>query len=192
MGLVKTTPPSYDPITAAEAKAHLNIEHSSDDTIIGYYIKAATDWAEAFCNRQFVQATYTWTFDNLSDSILYVPRPPLVSVTSIKYYDDAGTLQTASSTTLYEVSTSGVYGEIRLRYNQTWPSVRGHNEDVSIVYKAGYSETAASVPEAIKTAVKMMVGHLYEHREQTTERALVEIPAGPRALLMPYYVPVVP
>jgi uncharacterized phiE125 gp8 family phage protein len=41
-----------------------------------------------------------------------------------------------------------------------------------------------SLPEKIKTAILLIIGHLYEHREETIETALHSIPLGAKTLLM--------
>lgn len=45
---------------------------------------------------------------------------------------------------------------------------------------------AGLIPAPLQSALKLMVGHLYENREQTVFAALNEIPFGIESLLMPY------
>jgi hypothetical protein len=44
-------------------------------------------------------------------------------------------------------------------------------------FVAGYG-TASVVPELAKAAIKLIVGHLYESREEASEANLKEIPRG--------------
>ena len=72
-----TTQPSVEPITTAEAKTHLRVEHSSDDTFIDTLITAARRACERYCGAQFCTATYSWKLDCFT-AVLWVPRPPLM------------------------------------------------------------------------------------------------------------------
>ena len=40
-----------------------------------------------------------------------------------------------------------------------------------------------AIPEAIRQAIKLLIGHLYEHREDATELKLTEMPLGVKSLL---------
>ena len=53
---------------------------------------------------------------------------------------------------------------------------------VRITFTAGWS-SAGLVPARLKRAVKLLAGHLYEHREATLEARLERIPAGLRSFI---------
>ena len=64
-----------------------------------------------------------------------------------------------------------------MKYSQTWPSETLRTSDAILIrYIAGYGATAASVPEEVKLAMLMMIGHFYENREATFDRILREVP----------------
>lgn len=175
------TAPAAEPVTASEAKAHLRVDHSNDDTYIGTIITAARRMLENHCQAQFVSATYDWALDSFA-SYVKVPRPPLVSVTSITYLDSTGASQTLDSS-VYRVDTRIRPGRIWLGYGQMWPSVYDVAAPITVRYVAGFGD-ASAVPQEIKQAVLLVVGHLYENREQViVDSTAMEIPLGIRALL---------
>jgi len=165
-GLATVTAPAEEPITLTEAKAHLRVYIDDDDTLITAQIAAARQWFEETTYRQLVTATYDLVLDDFPSGAcsILVPRAPLQSVTSINYTDSAGDEQTMDSGD-YVVSTSREPGEIRLGYSKTWPATRNEPDAVTVRFVAGYGDES-TVPEAIKAAIKLVVGHLYEHREE--------------------------
>jgi len=171
MGLSKTTPPAIEPITLTEAKAHLRIVDSLDDVYITTLISVAREWCERYTNRQFITATYTYTLPYFRGCKIVLPRPNLLGVTSIKYYDTENILQTLSASD-YTVITNSLPGMVELNYTSSWPSTYIRAEAVSVIYTSGYGVTAASVPTAIKQAILIMIASLYENRESIPKLAI--------------------
>jgi uncharacterized phiE125 gp8 family phage protein len=184
------TAPTGEPVTVEEARSHCRIDGNQDDEMLFALTKAAREYAEAYTGRSFVSTTWELRVDQFP---LYfeLPKGPLASVTSITYIDIAGNTQTLSANSYQVVNDSGPFaqpGMIFQAYNQTWPSSRGHINDVRIRYVAGYG-TPSDVPPAIKAAIKLMTAHLYENREATLTGTVVsEFPLGFTALLSPFKV----
>lgn len=176
-----STAPSIEPVTLAEAKLHLRVDSTSDNDLITELISTTRQWCEGYQNRAYIEQSITAKLDSFSD-IMSLPMPPLISVTSIKYYDTNGDQQTLSSS-YYDVDTTSEPGLITLAYNQTWPTVRGIHHAIEIIYKAGYGDEASDVPEHIKSVIKLLVGHFYEHREGVSEFKFENIPFGIKSLL---------
>jgi uncharacterized phiE125 gp8 family phage protein len=170
------------PVTLDEAKDHLRVVGTDDNNYINGLLLAATDWAEKFQNRTFVQRARTMELDEFK-TIICPPYPPLVSVTSIVYVDTNGTNQTLSAT-YYRVNTGSEPGRITEAYGYYWPLIRDVTGAVTIIYEAGYGK-AAKVPDDVKAAIKLIVGHLYEHREAVSEVTLNEVPMTAKSLLWP-------
>jgi len=188
LGLVLVTPPAVEPINLIEAKTHLRVDIADDDTLITALITAARGYCEAFQNRAYVTQTWQLWLDDWPDKDrIIIPRPPLQSISSVKYYgtDDTEYVFDAEN---YFVDTKSEPGRAVLTYNKSWPSVtlRPANA-VCVEFVAGYpaegEDLAANVPEKIKAAIKLVLGHLYERREEGVEKALSELPFGAKALL---------
>lgn len=103
----------------------------------------------------------------------------------ITYYDtdDTAAFMDAGE---YLVDTRSEPGRICLNYGESWPSttLRPHN-GIRVTFIAGYGAAASAVPSKVKQAMLLIIGHLYEHREEviTTGANAVEIPMGAQALL---------
>lgn len=185
--LTLNTDSASEPVTTAEAKTHLRVEHSNDDTYIGDLVKAARTLAERWTQRSFVNTTWNLWFDCFP-SVIYVPRSPLVSVSSITYTDSDGNSDTVSSS-VYTVNTQRDPGEIYEAYNQNWPTdYRAIPDVVKVIYVAGYGSSSTSVPQPIRQAIRLIVGHWYENREEVTPSAMSKMPLAAEALLANYAV----
>jgi len=158
-----STAPSTEPITLAEAKLHLRVTSTVDDDLINSLIQTAREYCELIAGRAYITQSITLKMDYFVES-LELPRPPLISVTSVKYVDTAGDTQTLSST-YYTVDTVSEPGRLLLAYNKSWPTIRSVQQAVEVIFAAGYGD-ASSVPERVKSAMKLLIGHWYENREQ--------------------------
>lgn len=186
MTLLMITEPSVEPVTLEEAKLHCRVDASEDDDLISGLITSARDWVESFDNRALITQTWELILDSFPGSdILKLPLPPLQSVSSIKYINDAG-IEATFATTDYTVDWRSEPGRIRLMENESWPSVDLYIwNGVRIRFICGFG-LAASVPERYKQAIKLLVGHWYENREQVMAGVTPsEIPFGVKALLWP-------
>jgi uncharacterized phiE125 gp8 family phage protein len=138
--LVVVTQPTFEPVTLSEVKAAARVDHSDLDTWIEVLVTAAREEAEADTGRTLVTTTLKLVLDEFPAWEIELPRPPLVSVTSITYTDTDGTTQTLVQGTDYEVSTAGVLGLVRPCYGEDWPSdLLDHEQVVEITYVAGYT-----------------------------------------------------
>jgi hypothetical protein len=186
--LTTVTAATEEPLLLQEAKDHCRVDGTEQDGVIANLVSAAREYVETFTGRQLISATLRlrldyfpggcsrgvpaagyrpagdveWRFIGGGGGIL-VPRPPLVSVSSITYVDTAGATQTLSAGA-YQVDTDSEPGRIQPAYNTTWPSTRSQLNAVTITYVAGYA-TRTAVPASIKQAMLLLIGHWYENRE---------------------------
>lgn len=186
MALSLVTAPAIEPVTVAEARAHLRIDGNDHDDVIARLIRAARRRAEAATRRALVTQTWDLTLDDFPCWAIEMPRPPLVSVTHIKYYDTTGAQQTLSAA-LYLVDSKSEPARITPAYGQSWPMTRDQVNAVEVRFVAGYGADTA-VPDDIKAAILLMVGHLFEHREEVSDLQTYKLPFAVDALLDHYTV----
>lgn len=188
MALKLVIPPIIEPVSLEEAKLHCRVETDADDSIIEGWIKTAREYCEKFQNRAYCQQTWElWLDDFPKVGQLQIPRPPLILVDSIKYYD-VDDVEYDFDPTEYFVDTKNEPGWVALNYGSTWPSetLRPAN-GVCITFTAGYEpgeyDDAENVPSDVKSAIKLLIGHWYENREATGAANIKDIPKGVDALL---------
>ena len=180
------TAPTWEPITLAEAKDHLRVDHTGEDAIIDNLIVAARQYLEGLLGRGIPQQTMTAYYSTFWD-LMELPRAaPLRSVSSLKYLDSDGAEQTAS-TDLYDVFAAPEPGEVRRAYNQSWPSHRVVTDPVYLTYVCGWP-SAAQIPAPIRQAMLLLIGHWYENRETTSPISVGDVPCTVPALVAAYRV----
>jgi len=188
VGWKTTSAPAIAPVSVAEAKDHLRVVASDEDDYIRGLIFAAVEWCQEHTERQFLQSTIEYILPTFANP-LWLPRPSLVSVTSVQYRDSDGTYQTVAATE-YDVDTYSKPGAVRLAYSKSWPTPQSVFDGVKITYTAGYGAAPSSVPEPIQAAIKLLVANLYEHREPIVSATVLrEVKFTLTALLAPYRIP---
>lgn len=184
MGYDLITAPAVEPITLGEARAHLRITATDEDWLIQAYIIAARRRAEDITNRRFITQTLDWHLDFFPGWGLELPFGKLQSITSVKYVDTAGVQQTLDSSK-YLVDAKSDPGRLTPAYGEVWPSTREQMNAVTIRFVCGYG-LADAVPWEIRAAMLLMIGHLYNNREDVTDFQSFMLPNGAEALLAPY------
>ena len=163
------TQPTVEPVTLTEAKAHLAIDHTFDDTYVTSLITAARQQAENYLAQQLCTATWELHLDKF-ENVINISKSPLVSIDSIKYTDTDGNEQTLD-TANYILDKIRKPARLVPAYNKTWPSTQEIPNAVCITFTSGYG-VAADVPQVIKSAILLIVGHLYENRGDEGHRTI--------------------
>ncbi len=178
-GLSVTTQPALEPVTVQDVKDNALIFTSEGDAWLQGRITAARDLCETFVKRAFIDTTFRLTLD-WWPTLFYLPRPPLISVTTIKYLDLDGVQQTWSASN-YSVDTYTEPGRVSLAYNVVPPNYRQIENTIEVIYHAGYGTAASNVPQAIKDAIVLTVTNWHAHRGD--EEDIQAIPDAAKALL---------
>lgn len=173
-------PPDSDPVTVAEAKKHMRVEHDEEDEVIAGMVGAATEYIEKQIGRALVSRDYELSCYDI-ERLDRLPIAPVQQVLSLTYYSPTDGVLDAQADDFTLVSA---LDRPRVRFG-------GHvtNRDVVIRFRAGYG-TAADVPRALKHAVLLMAGHFYEHREAVTMGGggAFAVPMTIESLINPYRV----
>jgi len=159
------TAAASEPVTAADVKLYARVAHAVEDDLIESWIAAGRKLAEDYQHRAYIEQTWRLTYDDFPGSLIYVPRPNLISVESIKYYDYEDSETTWDSSN-YFVDTNSEVGRIGLNYGIQWPTVTLRPVNAVIIdFKAGYGDSADDVPDSVKNAIYIYCTHMYENRE---------------------------
>lgn len=161
--LVRTVDAATEPVTTANVKLYTRVSHDAEDDLIDTWIKAGRILAEDYQKRAYITQTWQLAFDFFPPVPFCIPRAPLISVTSLKYYDTDNS-ETTYSADNYFVDAESKPGRITLGYGISWPAetLRSINA-VKILYTAGYG-AADDVPTTVKDAIYLYCAYRYENR----------------------------
>jgi uncharacterized phiE125 gp8 family phage protein len=272
MNLTRITEPVIEPVSLAQAKLHLRVDDTAEDSLISAWITAARERAEASANLRLVAQELELQLDGFpgeqhravdlvtlerrssGDAIRLVT--PLIAVNSIKYIDTGGTEQTLAVAD-YQVDGDARPPRVLPAYDKTWPSTRAVLNAVKVRFTCGFawpftadpatdlctargwtpvngtklrlwnldgalpaglaaltdyfirdasggtfklaatsggvaiditsagtgSHFAGLIPESLRAAILLMIGHWHAHREEVSEMTLAEVPFAARNLL---------
>lgn len=168
------TKPIATAVSLVEAKKHLRVTHSAEDTLIEALIKTVTIRCEHLIGRAIMPQTWELVLDAFpADNDIELLHPPIQSITSVKYID----ANTANETTLladqYSLDKDSEPGWLMPAYGVTWPQTLAVANAVRVRYVAGYAD-ADNVPETIKQWMLLSVGTYYANRESVVIGSLVQ------------------
>ena len=117
-----------------------------------------------------------------------LPRPPMVqagtaTAVTVTYTPSAGASTVTLDATEYRVDRQATPGVCRPLYGRTWPTHLVDQNSTTVTWWAGYSADGTSVPAPVKSAILMLVSHLWSNRDAAAETALTEVPFGVKAML---------
>lgn len=178
--------PAAEPVTLAEAKAHLRVEHAADDDIIVALIAGSRIHVEAQARRALITQSWRLTRDVWPDSGFVAVLPvPLVTLDAARVYRADGTTQ-AIDTGAFTLDTAAA--PARLGFTRGALPVPGRaNAGIEIDVTCGYGGDGDDVPEPLRQAIRLLVAHWYENRALVSGEVAV-LPQTVAALIAPYRV----
>lgn len=185
MALVLYTAPAVEPVSLTEAKLHLRVDGTDEDSLITTLIAAARRDIETMSLHKLISQTWDWYMDGWPGFPLELPFPPLQSVTGI-YYTLEGAAEATWASSNYIVDAYSVPGWIVLQSTASIPSgTLIEANGVRIRFVCGFGTAGTNVDERLVQAMKLLIGHYYEHREAViVERGMniMEMPMAVGAL----------
>jgi len=146
-------------ISLADAKMHLRVDTSDEDSLIMNLIQAAVVAAEQYTNRDIALTTNTLVLENFLGYVIDVDECNLISIDSLK--DQAG------NTLLYgNMQTYDSY--FRIYLDNSLPI-----QIVTMVFKTGYD--AGKLNPLIRVAIMSKIKDMYDNRENMSYNNLVDM-----------------
>ena len=174
MTLVLITGAAAFPISLVEAKAHLKASEDDDDLITSL-ITAATAYAERNTGTALAPQTWEYVEDAFPADEIEITLGPIVSITSIKYLDADGVLQTIDSGD-YSFDDASLTG--RIVPALAWPTPQETINAVKVRFVVG-----STCPVDVRHAILMLIGHWYDNRASVSDDGATEVPMATTMIL---------
>lgn len=179
-----------EPVTLDEARKHVRIDNDYDDSVLTLQIAAARKYCEQYTSLAFINQIWSAIYDFkdfMYDRKFYLNFGNIQQVNSINAYDNKNDANLIPSN---DYMVSGT--RITLNDNYYYQNINFRYFDSFIInYTVGFGVDASFVPQPLKQAILLLVGHWYENRGALFQGVggkseLEELPLGVRALLDSY------
>jgi len=177
-------------VSLTTAKDHLRVDHSLDDTLITATIGAAYQMVEKYTGA-FLQTTdVEFHFDHIHEFTNIHAGPNAIidriiddgtQTKGVSYVDADGDRQFLAPA---DHQFDGVSYPSRLRVTSIPTDVSDQVNAWRVDVKTGYTNTDR--PDPLVSAMLLIVGHLYENRQDVGGFKTHEIPMSSRYLMNPY------
>lgn len=170
MSAIPIAPPAAEPLSRADAKRFLRIEHDTDDELIEALISAARREVELATRRVLITQRWRVSLDRWPRSgHVACPVNPLVRIDAARVYDE-NDVSEAVDTAVFALDTASVPARIDCsRLNI--PAPRRRFAGIELDVTAGYG-TAGDVPAPLVQAIRLLVARSYESRDRVMPDAL--------------------
>jgi uncharacterized phiE125 gp8 family phage protein len=185
MSSILLTPPAAEPITLADAKAYLRVEHDDDDVVIAALISGARSHVEAHTRCALVTQTWRLVRDAWPrDGRIAVVPAPLRVIVAARVRDSHGVAQSIDLQAF--VADKGASAISFLSWSLPAPGQIAAGIEIDV--EVGYGDPA-DVPEPLRQAIRLLVAHWYENRGLVAiGQDVAALPDTVAALIAPYRV----
>ena len=160
---------ALDYITLDELKSHLRITSTDDDNYLSVLLNACFDYGSQICGYELRKSAVDYFFETTTESKLHIPAR-ISALTSVKYRDSNGDLQTMSASDYDSVLTiSANYGYDVTIINSP-ASLYSYGWRYKVTVTEGWAKTGDSTdfskifPDGLRAAIYMLAEHLYTNR----------------------------
>jgi uncharacterized phiE125 gp8 family phage protein len=162
--LTVVTAAASEPVTYDDLAAEMRIDETDDQSQVTTYGIGARVYLEKSKRLTAISTTYDVSFDEFDPYGIKLPTRPVTSVTSVKYIDTLGVLQTLDPSQ-WVVDAKSVWTRVKSAPGKYWPqTLIGQPNAVTIRFVAGYAD-ASHCDDLVKLAIRKLAYHWYENRE---------------------------
>jgi uncharacterized phiE125 gp8 family phage protein len=171
MFLFLTTPPAVEPLSLAEAKAHLRVPHADDDVLISTLIVSARRRIEIRTGLRLITQNWSQFLDCWPPfGVVELKLTPVTAVSDVIVYGDTDTPASIDPAHYFLDATSNPPRLVfRQGRNPAPPGRRAHGIEIRVT--AGFG-LAAAVPQELKQAILLLVTDAFAHRGDDAQRPM--------------------
>ena len=174
--------PAVEPVSLADAKAHLRLDGPDENDLVLGLVRAARVSVEAATRLRLVDQTWRVVLDSWpSDGVVALPLAPVRSVSALRIASPGGA-PVGHAPALARLDSSG--DPPRLRPDPALPAPGTAIGGIEIDLVCGFGAAPESVPEPLRLAIRLLVGRWFAARGDGDGASAR--PADVEALLAPF------
>ncbi|MCP5083182.1 MAG: hypothetical protein GY948_15955 [Alphaproteobacteria bacterium] len=183
MTITPLTGPTAEPLSLAEAKAHLRLSADDEDDLISRLIATARRHIENQTGLALNTQTLRYSQDVRPRShSIALPVYPVRSIEEVRTYGQ-GNAPTALDPAHILLAAAVRPARLMLQAGRCWPSAVRLEVDLT----AGFGPAPEDVPEPLRQAAAQLVAHWFENREPVSPAdSPAPVPQMAAALIAPY------
>jgi uncharacterized phiE125 gp8 family phage protein len=164
MHAILTAPPLVEPVSLAEAKAHLRLTTDDEDEALTRRIVAARKLVERRSGLALIAQSWSAFADDWpSSGTFHLPLWPVIEVAALKVHGEEGEAQEIDPAH-YFCDLVSRPARLVLRPWRVWAKPGRIANGVEIAFTAGFGASAGTVPGDLREAVLRMIAHWHEVR----------------------------
>ena len=157
-------PPAVEPVSLAEAKAHLRVGHADEDQLIATLVAAARRQVEARTGLVLVEQQWTVFRDDWPETgVIELPLAPVIAVDELAAYGEDD-IKAVIDPPHYYADLASRPPRLMLRGSRVWARPGRIGNGVAITLTAGFGPAGDDVPEPLRQAILVLLAHWYDHR----------------------------
>jgi uncharacterized phiE125 gp8 family phage protein len=183
MSSILLTAPAVEPLSLAEAKAFLRVEHDDDDALIAALATGSRIHVETQTRRALITQQWRLSFDGWPEHGRITIRPgPLQEVTAAHVTDCDGNARIVDLQGFVPDLGASALAFAPWAMPQPGRLAAGIEIDVTV----GYGDAGSDVPEPLRQAIRLLAAHWYENRGLAAIGTVTVLPTTVAALIAPY------
>ena len=153
------------PITLAQVKEHLRLDHMDEDDYLNFLIQSATEAVQNYLGRSLILQTWQKIYyqsqiyntqitrQPILPLLLALPNPPFIKIDSIIGMEKGKVQREVKN---YDLKFNGDLAVVEIDQ----PLVK-----VEVIYEAGYGDRPETIPADIRQVILQLVGLFYQKRQ---------------------------
>lgn len=180
-------PPAVEPVSLAEVKEHLRVDGPEEEPLIVALITTARLTIEHLAGLALITQRWAVLLDSWPETrAIELPVAPVTSIDALRVYDDAGGASLIAAEQ-YFADLASRPARLMRSDASAWPAPGRVANGIEIELTAGFGALPLDVPETLRWAVLMLVGHWFENRAAVgADSQLRHMPMAVHAVLAPY------
>jgi uncharacterized phiE125 gp8 family phage protein len=183
MTIFPTNPPMAEPITLADAKAHMRIDSDAEDALITGLIRVARVHLEAVTGHALMEQGFRLVLSDWPrEHRILIRKAPVMRIDAVTLFDADGMAQETNPLSV-GLDMTRRPARLSVRHLGSGPIIDG----IEIDFTAGFGASGNDVPDTLRRAMLLHVAQMYEFRGAISlAQQPAAVPQGYERLIAPF------